>query len=516
MKKFLSFFLILIILSQTTLLHAITSTHNSKNAIKLGSAQLKVEIVLNSHQGKQQNSILEYPIDNVEVYGVTIPILHPDGDMLYHKLNQDSIIFEGEIPIERIKEIGLIQVYIDDYFIGATPIVFKQNELNEVTIELTDSHISRIIYNGSSSDYSMSDWDNIHSAAVNSITVNPVMFYPKNRELYKTSWRDVVKAQSDSIWPVFLKESLGECTIPEHARDWVMNSLKMRFASQCVMPYVERAKDYNIIVEEPPMEAYDFLDSIDYNPDVFLLAHPLSPQRLFISNIMRFIDGGLEDIEERPVAEWKEYMDRKLAPAMKKRPKLLLDLLAGMSYVRQLEEEKPLTNVQVRNINEGFTDDIGKIVLSRNEALVARLSAKEKADIKDLASEETFDLEKFIGDNFKGRPVVVDLWNTWCGPCLSAISQSEEIKQKFAGTDLVFLYVADESSPEEEWRPKAEEIGFRQVRISKEASNALLEHYGLEGFPSYLFFDRNHRLVNARTSFPGPARFQEMLTEICE
>ena len=415
-------------------------------------------------------------------------------------------------------EIGGIEVYINGNIIGGCPVVLSQGEPTGVKIEILISEPSRnnVKYYGASKGYTMEDWDNIGNAVRNALAVNQFMFYTRNRGLYRTSWRHVVKAQSDSIWPLFLKESLGECTIPEHARDWVMNSLKMRFASQCVIPYVERAKVYNINVAEPPMEAYTFLDSIDYNPDVFLLAHPMSPQRLFISNIMRFIDGGLEDIGERPVAEWKAYMDRKLAPAMKERPKLLLDMLAGMSYVRQLEEEKPLTEVQVRNINEGFTDDIGKIVLSRNEALVARLNSKEKAMIKNLANEEAFDLEKFIGDNYKGRPVVVDLWNTWCGPCLSAIAQSEEIKQKFSGKDLVFLYVADDSSPEDEWRPKAEEIGSRQVRISKEASNALLERYGLEGFPSYLFFDRNHRLVNARTSFPGPARFQELLTEICE
>ena len=511
MKNSYRFFLIILFL-QIIPLCAIANTNHTNNAVKLGSAQLKVLISL-TNQGEPQDSTSAFTINNVNIYGVTIPIFQPNGEMLYHRLNRDSLTFKGEIPLERIKEFGLIQIYINDNFIGASPIIFKHNELTEVKVELIDSSISRLIYNETTSDYNISDWDNIHHAIRNSITVNPFMFYPKDRSVYKSSWRDVVKIQTDSIWPAFLNESLKGCIIPVHARDWVMNSLKMRFASQCVMPYVERAKDYDIIVDEPPIEAYDFLDSIDYNPDVFLLAHPLSPQRLFISNIMRFIDGGLEDIGERPVKEWKEYMDRKLAPAMEERPKLLLDLLAGMSYVRQLEEEKPLTPIQIKNINEGFTDDIGKIVLARNEALVARLEKKEKAELRNM-TDEAFDLKKFIDENYKGRPVVVDLWNTWCGPCMQAISQSEETKQEFAGSDLVFLYVADDSSPEDEWSRKAEAIGSKQVRVSTDTSAAILKSHNLEGFPSYLFFDRDHNLVHSRTAFPGPRGFRELLLEI--
>ena len=261
------------------------------------------------------------------------------------------------------------------------------------------------------------------------------------------------------------------------------------------------------------MSSYNFLDSIDYSPNVFLLYPTAIPNRWLLYDMLRFIDGGLEDIGERPVKKWKEYMDRKLAPAMEERPKLLLDLLAGMSYVRQLEEEKPLTPIQIENINEGFTDDIGKIVLARNEALVARLEKKEKAELRNM-TDEAFELKKFIDENYKGRPVVVDLWNTWCSPCLEAISQSEETKQEFAGSDLVFLYVADDSSPEDEWSRKAEEIGSKQVRVSTDTSAAILKSHNLEGFPSYLFFDRDHNLVHSRTAFPGTRRFRELLLEL--
>ena len=514
MKKLLLLCLIYII---PAIASATNLPDKSNNAIKLGKAQLFVDLICfaDPEDPEYKSKSLDEIYGPFEIYANTVPLFNKENEVISIPLKRDSMRYYAEVPVERLEEIGGIEFFFNGESVGGCQVVFKQNEPTGLQIELSLSDPSQnyVSYYGASRDYTMEDWRNISHAIVNALSVNPFMFYPKDRSVYKSSWRDVVKIQTDSIWPAFLKKALIDVQIPLHAVDWVTNSLKMRFASQCVIPYVERAKVYDIIVDEPPIEAYDFLGSIDYNPDVFLLAPPLSPQRLFISNIMRFIDGGLEDIGERPVKEWKEYMDRKLAPAMEERPKLLLDLLAGMSYVRQLEEEKPLTPIQIKNINEGFTDDIGKIVLARNEALVARLEKKEKAELRNM-TDEAFDLKKFIDENYKGRPVVVDLWNTWCGPCMQAISQSEETKQEFAGSDLVFLYVADDSSPEDEWSRKAEEIGSKQVRVSTDTSAAILKSHNLEGFPSYLFFDRDHNLIHSRTAFPGPRGFRELLLEL--
>ncbi len=137
----------------------------------------------------------------------------------------------------------------------------------------------------------------------------------------------------------------------------------------------------------------------------------------------------------------------------------------------------------------------------------------DDVSLRDLTGQQ-FELKECLDANYAGKPVVVDMWNTWCAPCLNAISQTEEIKHHLADTDLVFLYVSDESSKYNEWKKRAAKIGGEQVRINQDASNALLENFGLTGFPSYLFFDRDHRLVHAQTSFPGVSRYSELLDEI--
>ena len=101
----------------------------------------------------------------------------------------------------------------------------------------------------------------------------------------------------------------------------------------------------------------------------------------------------------------------------------------------------------------------------------------DDVSLRDLTGQQ-FELKECLDANYAGKPVVVDMWNTWCAPCLNAISQTEEIKHHLADTDLVFLYVSDESSKYNEWKKRAAKIGGEQVRINQDASNALLENFG--------------------------------------
>ena len=513
MKDSYGFFLIILFL-QIIPLCAIANTNHTNNAVKLGKAELWVEIMV---LGDPSDPVdFDSIVSQLDIYGATTSIFSKNNDEILIQLKKDKGgIFYGEIPVDRIEMIGGVRMYCGGYFSGGSLIVLNQNEPTTLRLFLTrDGKVHNASYYGASGGLNMSEWMDIATISVSSASTNPFKYLPKDKTLYRKSWEAVREYQQDSIWPRYFSECTSQAKIPKGAENWVKNSLKSTFASRCIVPYVYNAESLaGIKIDEPPMSSYNFLDSIDYSPNVFLLYPTAIPNRWLLYDMLRFIDGGLEDIGERPVKEWKEYMDRKLAPAMEERPKLLLDLLAGMSYVRQLEEEKPLTPIQIENINEGFTDDIGKIVLARNEALVARLEKKEKAELRNM-TDEAFDLKKFIDENYKGRPVVVDLWNTWCSPCLEAISQSEETKQEFAGSDLVFLYVADDSSPEDEWSRKAEEIGSKQVRVSTDTSAAILKSHNLEGFPSYLFFDRDHNLVHSRTAFPGTRRFRELLMEL--
>ena len=473
------------------------------NRVQLGTASVVLEI--DGMPAQKLDSLL----DVMEVLGETTSVYAKSDEEILVPLTRNGRRFEGEFPMECREEIGGIIINCNGTFLFGMHVQLTQSRPIKLKLYLTEDLNFVNLISDNPDDISYWELLDIGRTVRDGISIFPLV--PDDKALYE-SWENVRAYELDSVWPALLREAMNGKGISEKELPWVVNNLKWRFAAEGILPYVKGAAIFaGVKVDEPPMEAYSYLDSIDYSPNVFLKKTMYYNQRALLEYLLHYPCGGFEAIGETPVDEWQERLSQRLAPAMKERPKLLLDLLAGMSYISQIERHEPLTERQKENIDRGFTDDIGRIVLARNEKLVASLG--EHTALQDL-SERVFRLKEFIDSAYAGRPVVVDLWNTWCGPCLMAMGQTEGMKQEFADTDLVFLYVSDTTSPLEEWKRRAVEIGGEQVRVNDGASRDLLEANSLTGFPSYLFFDRDHRLVHAQTSFPGQARYRALLEQI--
>lgn len=50
--------------------------------------------------------------------------------------------------------------------------------------------------------------------------------------------------------------------------------------------------------------------------------------------------------------------------------------------------------------------------------------------------------KKIALSQLRGKIVYLDFWATWCGPCLAEMPASQELRRKFKGRDVVFLYVS--------------------------------------------------------------------------
>lgn len=321
-------------------------------------------------------------------------------------------------------------------------------------------------------------------------------------------WRKVRKFEED-MWLSILEK--GEYS--DETEDWVINDLKMLFSAYNTLYYSRRAELSNHIkVDEPPLEAYTFLNTIDYSP-VMLRQYPyFNPLGDFLLGILRVQAFGIESIGETGIDEWKSDICKKLSNIIDRPTPLLLNLLSGASYMQQIVlDQIPLSPRQIENIRRGYTDDLGKIILAANDKLVAN----SKKQLYDDRTGETIDLEEYINDRFPGKPVVVDHWETGCSPCLEAISNviGKGYHEKYP--EVVSLYVCSESSKEHLLQKRIPKIPGEHLKLSEtNARDIRYEKGPFEGIPAYTFYDKDHKVVDQMTGFPGFERYDNLLEKI--
>jgi thiol-disulfide isomerase/thioredoxin len=99
----------------------------------------------------------------------------------------------------------------------------------------------------------------------------------------------------------------------------------------------------------------------------------------------------------------------------------------------------------------------------------------------DLLDGTPFRLSDHLSED--GRPVVLNLWASWCGPCRAEMPAFDDVSQRH--TDVFFLGVAVEDSPEAA-RAFAEEVGVGYA-LAIDDADRVSRRYPTPGLPATFF-----------------------------
>lgn len=105
--------------------------------------------------------------------------------------------------------------------------------------------------------------------------------------------------------------------------------------------------------------------------------------------------------------------------------------------------------------------------------------------------------------SYRGHPLVVDFWATWCGPCKVEIPWFEKLHDQYAGQGLEILGVStddlDPDDPAKLFTEKRDIADFAQKMHMNYpvlyGSNPVEDKYGIEAMPTTFFIDRNGKIV---------------------
>ncbi|HDS1039862.1 TPA: TlpA family protein disulfide reductase [Stenotrophomonas maltophilia] len=123
----------------------------------------------------------------------------------------------------------------------------------------------------------------------------------------------------------------------------------------------------------------------------------------------------------------------------------------------------------------------------------ALMLARWQANALPVPAVQVVDLQGRVLDlqQFRGKPLVLNLWASWCGPCRREMPVLAHAQQAHADIQFVFLNQG-ESLDEVQSFLAAERLSLRDVLLDE--PSAASTTLGVRAYPSTLFFDAQGRL----------------------
>lgn len=132
------------------------------------------------------------------------------------------------------------------------------------------------------------------------------------------------------------------------------------------------------------------------------------------------------------------------------------------------------------------------------------------ADLRVVA----LDGQEHTSASLRGKVVMVDFWDTWCGPCLRAMPHLKELSAEHAG-DLVVLAVAIGQEGEAKVREVAAKQGLTfPVALLGEQTNLEGAFGEIAALPTTFLLDREGVIRQRWVGAQSPSTYERSVREL--
>lgn len=112
-----------------------------------------------------------------------------------------------------------------------------------------------------------------------------------------------------------------------------------------------------------------------------------------------------------------------------------------------------------------------------------------------------------IGDSihlsdFRGKYVFIDVWATWCSPCLNEVPSLRKLESEMMGRNIVFVSISVDQD-KEKWEEMLRASEFSGIQLYAGKSDILIDFYKISGIPRFMLIDPAGKIVEASSDRPS-------------
>lgn len=186
-------------------------------------------------------------------------------------------------------------------------------------------------------------------------------------------------------------------------------------------------------------------------------------------------------------------------------------------YMKNLDQATTLDSTFVANEKKEFVGLKKYLIKNQEEEFFLRtVLGKGNMSPKFIAYENHAGGTTSL-DDLKGKYVYIDVWATWCGPCIAQIPFLKELEKEYHGKNIEFVSLSiDEPKDYDKWKTMIieKELGGIQLLADKAWKSEFIKNYKINGIPRFLLIDPEGKIISPKAPKPSVKELKELFDSL--
>ena len=404
------------------------------------------------------------------------------------KVSNYNSTLKQQIPIDSLGNFrGLVEVETDGYYFfqvgrSYTTVRFKKGQNVHVSIDASDFFKS-IIYSG---DLKKENNYNVSKSKLRANLVGDTKEYfvvPLNDFLPK------IEKTRDTLFSLLANSELSQ-------KDTELEKRLIKY--EYLQTYNNYKKFYNYHKKVDPVLPDDYFDPIlGMNiDDDEIFRYSRAYRNLIIENFRLSSKIALSKDTSLTIIDFVKNKISDLKSAD------IREQIASMLF-REIKEE-----------NENIDNDYDKIMtLLASDRMKEKLTLRYKSAITTTSGTASvdFNYENFDGGSIslqelRGKLLYIDVWATWCGPCIKEMPALKELVKEYAKKDIEFVSISiDGKNDYDKWKKMVPEknVGGIQLYDAEGLDSDFMKAFSVSLIPRFMMIDSEGKIITAKAPRPS-------------
>ena len=200
---------------------------------------------------------------------------------------------------------------------------------------------------------------------------------------------------------------------------------------------------------------------------------------------------------------------------------------AFYAKINVLEKEYDSILSSYKNLDSALVD----MVTTQNKQMFAYFKNNYNSNKKIAKGRPSPKFENYIDikggkkslDSFKGKYVYIDVWATWCGPCIREIPALDKLEKEYHSKNIAFVSISTDESrrsggsweaAEKKWSNFVKDRNMSGIQLWSGKDTRFQQEYQINGIPRFILIDPQGNIVDANAPRPSDPRLRNIFNSL--